>query len=108
MIPIVLVSVALGAVVLWALYADPTPLEPVSRPRRLVSPLSAADIQRHDAPLVVAGYDPRWIDHHLRQIASLVTMNGQQPVTAASAADLAAARAAAALHDDAPRSVLDD
>lgn len=93
MIPIVIVSVVLGAVVLWALYADPTPIAPVARPRRLHGPLTENDIRMHDAPLVVAGYDPRWIDHHLRQVSSFL-QPGDNPPGRQS--------------DDPPPSVLDD
>lgn len=71
MIPIVLIALTLAGVLLWALYSEPVPPRARPRPRRLDLPLTGADIRRHNAPIVLAGYDPRWVDAHLKQVAAI-------------------------------------
>lgn len=71
MIPIVLIAVALAGILVWALYTEPVPPRPRFKPRRLDLSMTAADIRRHGAPITLAGYDPRWVDAHLGQVASI-------------------------------------
>lgn len=71
MILIVLLSVALGGLLVWALYAEPAP----PRPQPVAHPVTAwstgADLRRHAFPIVLAGYDPAAVDAHLRRIAAV-------------------------------------
>ncbi|MGI9017421.1 MAG: DivIVA domain-containing protein [Euzebya sp.] len=90
MILIVVVAVALGGLLVWALYAEQVP--PRGRTRPLSLPVSATgeDVRRHDFPLVLAGYDPKWVDAHLRNVAAILDrarldLAAQRSVDAASA-----------------------
>jgi DivIVA domain-containing protein len=71
MILIVLLSVVLGGLLVWALYAEPTP----PRPRPVPTPIGVwsvgADLRRHSFPVVLAGYDPAAVDAHLARIAEV-------------------------------------
>ncbi len=81
MIPIVVIAVSLAGILLWAQYSEPISPPPRPRPRRLGRSMTGADIRRHNAPIVLAGYDPRWVDAHLKQVAALHERNNseQQP-----------------------------
>lgn len=70
MIVVVLLTIATGALLLWALYTEqvPPPRSRVQGPRWAGLP-SPADIQRHDFPLAVGGYDPLAVDAHLRAVS---------------------------------------
>lgn len=123
MILIVLLSVALGGVLVWALYAEPVP----PRQRLAVPPVGTwsvgADLRRHGFPIVLAGYDPAAVDAHLARIAvvhdELRTRAGSPtspsaPGSAEEAGGRGAARDLAAEQsldgsrsDPGPRSVLD-
>jgi DivIVA domain-containing protein len=71
MVLVVLICVALGALLVWALYAEPAPPRPVaatwSDPR---------DVRRHGFRLVPVGYDPRAVDAHLERVAALLEHRG--------------------------------
>lgn len=73
MIVIVAITIAAGAVLLWSLYSEQV-APPVRRTgRRWAGLPGPADVRRRDFPLVVAGYDPRSVDAHLRAVADAVS-----------------------------------
>lgn len=70
MIVVVVITVALGALLLWALYAE----QVAAPPRRTAGPdwvglPTPAQVGRTDFPLAVAGYDQRAVDAHVRAVA---------------------------------------
>lgn len=69
MIVVVLLTIATGAVLLWALYTEQVPPPRSHQGQRWAGLPRPADIRRRDFPLVVAGYDPRVVDAHLRAVA---------------------------------------
>ncbi|WP_370327734.1 DivIVA domain-containing protein [Euzebya sp.] len=107
MIPIVCVSIVLAGLLVWALYAEVVPPRARFVPARLEPTLTGADIRRHDFPLVVAGYDPRWVDAHLRQIAAIHDHLRQTAGTSPPPTTTRDLAAAAAMEPHPPASVLD-
>lgn len=69
MILMILLSVVLGGVLVWALYAEPAPPRPRPVARALGTWSTGADLRRHGFPIVLAGYDPEAVDAHLARIA---------------------------------------
>jgi hypothetical protein len=70
MIVVVAITVALGALLLWALYAE----QVAPPPHRTAGPAwvglpTPAQVGRTDFPLAVAGYDQRAVDAHVRAVA---------------------------------------
>lgn len=93
MILMVLLSVVLGGVLVWALYAEPAP----PRPQPVTQPLgtwsTGADLRRHGFPIVLAGYDPEAVDAHLARIAVVHDeLRQRAPETSHDPADPADAR----------------
>ncbi|HUG85114.1 MAG TPA: DivIVA domain-containing protein [Euzebya sp.] len=69
MIVVVLLTIATGAVLLWALYTEQVPPRPSHQGPRWAGLPSPDDIRRRDFPLAVGGYDPRAVDAHLQAVA---------------------------------------
>ena len=72
MIVVVAITIALGAVLLWALYSEQVPPPARRLVHRWTGVPDAAAIRRTDFPLALAGYDPRAVDAHLHAVADAV------------------------------------
>lgn len=68
---VIVVSVLLAAILLWALYTEQVPAE---EPRPVLpaweSLPTSADIAKADFPLAALGYDRRVVEAHLRRVAA--------------------------------------
>jgi DivIVA domain-containing protein len=73
MVVVVIVTVALGAVLLWALQHEQVPPRPSPPPPiRWTGVPGPAEVRRTDFGIVVAGYDPAAVDAHLRALAAVI------------------------------------
>ncbi|CAN5197953.1 hypothetical protein BH23ACT9_BH23ACT9_00380 [soil metagenome] len=73
MVVVVVVTVTVGAVLLWALQAEQVPPPRRHLIVRWTGIPGPADIQRRDFPLAVAGYAPHVVDAHLQAVSTAFT-----------------------------------
>lgn len=72
MIVIVLISVALGGLLVWALYAERVAPRPVPAVAPAQTLHTGADVAGVRFPLVIAGYSAKRVDAHLQRVSRLV------------------------------------